>query len=80
MLINSCNAVGVCFSWVGEGDFFAFQDDLTLIRCMDTGNYFDKSRLSGSVFAHQCMNFAFLQLKLYMIQRNDSGKALDDVL
>ena len=76
MLINSCNTCCLGIFCSLEIDLLAIQKHFALFSLMYTGNNFDKCGFTGTIFAHQRMNFTALQLKLNIIQCFNTRKNL----
>ena len=56
------------------------EKDLTLIRLVQSVEDIHQRRLAGAVLSEQSVDFAFMQVKIYMIVSEDAGKAFGDAL
>ena len=52
-----------------------FDEDLAFIFAIDTGQYLDQGRLSGTVLSHQRMDFTLARVKVHSLQGTYTGKA-----
>ena len=64
---------GYCF-------LFSFDENLPFILGINTGQYLDQGRLSGTVLSHQCMDFSLPESKVHSLQGTYTGKAFMYVL
>ena len=55
-------------------DFFAVKCDGPGIARMDPGDHLDQGRFAGPVFTQKGVNFAFVQIKINVLQGLDPGK------
>ena len=73
-LKNCGNTQRLCVARVVWMDFFAVKCDGTGIARMDPGDHLDQGRFAGPVFTQKCVNFAFVQIKINVLQGLDPGK------
>ena len=79
-LINSTNAVFLCFQGRLDGNRLAFHKNGASIHMFHARQHFDQGGLTCSVFSQQCMDLSCLQGELYILERNNTGKLLIDML
>src|SRR5262249_25923911 len=75
-LVHGVDSVPDGFVWSGERNRFAFPIDFSTGAHMNAGKTLDKSRLTGSIFAHNRMDFTRFESKINSLKRMRSAETL----
>ena len=79
VLIDGGDPAGSGIAGAAEEDLLSLDEYPALVRHVHTGDDLDQRGFSGAVFPHQCVNLAFSQLKLHIVQGRNTGESLGDV-
>jgi len=79
-LVNDVDAEIVSLVRGLDLDWLALPGQLPAIRLISPRDYLHERRLTGAVFANQCVYFARTHLEGYVVEHGDAAEGLCDVL
>ena len=77
-LVNHCHAIIQRLFTAFEVDFLAVQENLSAVLGINTKQALHQRGFAGTIFAHQRMDRALLQLEVNTVQSLDAGECFCD--